>query len=301
MEAKVLKNLPKAELGEGPLWDSATQKLHWVDIVGFKVHRFDPKTKQHDQIETGSHVGFAVLNTEGKVVVGLKDGIYQMEFGKPGKTLLAQPSSLNPENRFNDGKVAPDGVLFAGTMNLNAGEDKKPTGSLYRLGSNGLTVVANDIHISNGIGWSPNQKTMYYTDTLRHEISQFDYDAKTGTASNRRTFVKIPTEEGYPDGLTVDSKGRVLTALWGGSRVNVYTPDGKLDDVIKVDVPQPSSVAFGGPDLKTLFITTARVDLSREQLEKQPLSGSLFAVEMPIPGQPSTRFSQMPTAAPAQG
>lgn len=273
------------------MWDAETQTLHWVDITGFKFHRYDLQTNEHAHIDTGTYVGFGVLDTQGRAILGLKDGIYRMAFGRPGKTLLAQPAPLNPENRFNDGKVAPDGTLFAGTMNLHAGEDRPATGALYSLNGSGWSEVATAIHISNGLGWSPDAKTMYYTDTLRHEISMFDYDMGTGRPVNRRRFVSIPRAEGFPDGLCVDADGRVLTAMWGGGRVNIYTPDGKLDQVIAVDALRPSSVAFGGPDLKTLFITTATVECSAEELRSRPHAGHLFSVAMPVGGLRATRFA----------
>ncbi len=291
MSVSVLTQVEKAEHGEGAMWDCETQKLHWVDITAFKFHRQCLVTHQHDVLDAGTYVGFGVLDTQGRAILGLKDGIYRMEFGSSDKTLLARPTPINPQNRFNDGKVAPDGTLFAGTMNLSPGESKQPTGSLYSLNGSGMSVVATDIHISNGLGWSPDAKTMYYTDTLRHEISRFDYDASTGRPSNRRTFVAVPREEGFPDGLCVDADGRVLTAMWGGSRVNIYGPKGKLDEVIEVEARCPSSVAFGGPDLKTLFITTACVEETPDGAKVTPLSGHIFSLPMAVGGLPSTRFA----------
>ena len=291
MDVSILTHVRKAVHGEGAMWDCETQKLHWVDITGHTFHRQCLRTHQHDMLDTGTYVGFGVLDTQGRAVLGLQDGIYRMAFGGREKTLLARPIPPDPRNRFNDGKVAPDGTLFAGTVNLFPGADKPPTGCLYSLNALGWSVVATDIHISNGLGWSPDSKIMYYTDTLRHEISQFDYDVAKGQPRNRRPFVVIPCAEGLPDGLCVDAEGRVLTAMWGGSRVNIYDPSGKLDQVIVVDALCPSSVAFGGPDLKTLFITTASAEHTPEELKTTPLSGHMFAASMPIGGLPSTRFA----------
>jgi sugar lactone lactonase YvrE len=169
-------------------------------------------------------------------------------------------------------------------MNLDTA-NAVPTGSLYRLSKGELVEFEKEIFISNGLGWSPDNSIMYYTDTIRQTIWQYDYDFRSGLPSERRVFLKKELP-GHPDGMCVDSAGRVLTALWGGWGVEIYSPDGNLEGRIDVPVPQASCCAFGGADFKTLFITSARIGLTADALRDAPLSGAVFAVEMDIPGMP---------------
>jgi len=162
------------------------------------------------------------------------------------------------------------------------------------LDQGGLREVETQIRVSNGIGWSPDNAVMYYIDTRAAEIRKYDYDIETGVLSGRRVFAVVPKEKGRPDGLTVDSEGRVLVALYTGSRVHIYAPDGALDGVIDFPVPNVTSLTFGGADLKTLYVTSASQGLSVAQLEAAPQSGRIFAVEMQTPGLPEARFREFP-------
>ncbi|MDB5490692.1 MAG: Transcriptional regulator, IclR family/regucalcin [Micavibrio sp.] len=281
----LLEQLPVSRLGEGPCWDTATDILYWVDITGQAIHRYHPVDSRVETCKTPSMVGFAVTCADGGLIAGLCDGIYKVDFATGNFTKITMPEGMSPENRFNDGKCDRRGRLWCGTMNLRA-DDVPPTGELFRMEKGGLVTVEKDIFISNGLGWSPDNRTMYYTDTVRRVIWQYDYDLSTGEAVNRRVFLQKNDGPGRPDGLCVDSQGRVLTALWPGWGVEIYTPDGKLDQRIELPVPQISSCAFGGPDLKTLFITTAREGMDLQKLQEAPLSGGVFAVEMNIPGLP---------------
>ncbi len=292
MQVECLDFLPRCVLGESPWWDVATARLLWVDIVGGMIRRFDPLTLGVEEIATGTMTGFAVAGGNETVVAGLMDGIYRMKFGTPGRARVAALPDVLACNRFNDGKCDRAGRLWAGTMNLSPDFGASATGSLYRYLGGLLEEVAGDIHISNGIGWSPDNRVMYYTDTLRREISCFDYDIRRGQASNRRCFLTVPESDGYPDGLTVDSRGKVYSAMWGAGRINVYTPAGRLECVLPLPVPQPSSCTFGGGDLKSLFITTASEGLSARELASAPLSGHLLRIKMDVPGLPETPFLQ---------
>lgn len=291
MKAELLSaELPVADLGEGPYWDRESQLLYWVDITGQAVHRFDPLRKKHERCKTPSMVGFAVVESGDNLIVGLQDGVYRLKFLSGDLMKIASPHGMPSFNRFNDAKCDRNGRLWCGTMNINP-DNPVPTGSLYSLNEGNLSELEKEIFISNGLGWSPDNRTMYYTDTVRKTIWQYDYDLASGTASNRRTFIELQGP-GRPDGMCVDSKGRVLTALWPGWGVEIYTPDGKLNDRIELPVPQVSSCAFGGGDMKTLFITTAKVNMSEAQLREAPLSGSVFAIEMDIPGIAETPCRQ---------
>lgn len=283
----LLKTLPLADLGEGPCWDSKTGNLYWVDITGRALHRFNLSSQKHEQLETPSMVSFATTCSDGKIIAGFQDGLYRIDFSQKEFVKFCAPKNMPPENRFNDAKCDRSGRLWCGTMHCNP-DHPYPTGSLIRLDQNELTEIENDIFISNGMGWSPDNKIMYYTDTVRKVIWQYDYDIERGMASNRRVFLQKENGPGRPDGLCVDSQGRVLTAMWPGWGIEIYTPDGKLDGRIDLPVPQVSSCTFGGDDFKTLFITTARVDMSDSELRESPLSGGIFAIEMNIPGLPET-------------
>lgn len=279
--------LPAAILGEGPHWHREQGLLYWVDIIGKAIHRYDPKTTRHAVAATPLMPGFVVTDAAAKMVAGLQDGIYRFDFGGADFECLVRPAYADADNRFNDGKCDPAGRLWAGTMNDL--DHQKPSGAFYRYDGRGLHVQEQGIHISNGLGWSPDGKTMYYTDTVRRTIWQYDYDMATGEAVNRRDFA-VFEGKGRPDGLCVDSAGRVLTALWPGWGVEIYTPDGKSDGRIELPVPQVSSCAFGGDGLKTLYITTAKVGLSPEKLAEAPLSGQMFTIDMDVAGMPSTPF-----------
>lgn len=296
MSVYVVEQLPRTRLGEGPMWYSG--RLHYVDIVAGEIHRHDFATQAHDVISTGEPVGFAVLDRQGKVIAALGNGgIYRLEFGSTHKELLAKPCRDNPDNIANDGKCDRAGRLWAGTKNKS---EKLPwTGSLARFDSGlRLTEVVHPVNISNGIAWSPDNTKMYYNDST-DKIWRFDYDLNTGAATNRQVFVDLPNADpsnggACPDGMTIDAAGLLYVAKWGGSRIDVYRDDnGKGILVETIAVPtalQTSSVAFGGKDLKTLFITTAAMNLTPEQQSKYPDSGRIFAVERFTPGLPETRF-----------
>ena len=287
----IVDQLPRTDLGEGPWWDAKGQNLIIVDLYAGSIHRLNLPTGKLDTIETGVTTGFAVLDQNDNVIAGLKNGIYRLQFGSAKIELLARPQRQPLKSHFNDGKCDRQGRIWAGTRILN----RKPIGCLYRLDSDGqLTEIVKNVRTSNGTGWSPDNKIMYYTDTRTGKISCFDYDAATGTPSNGpRLFAEIPAEQGRPDGLTVDSDGRVYSALFTGGKVNVYTPDGKLEEVIFVPAPKTTSVAFGGSDLKTLYITTGTHDSTEDELRNYPLSGRTFAVKRTVSGLPEARFKNM--------
>lgn len=289
MKAELLDPaLPACDLGEGPCWDSKSHLFYWVDISGRTIHRYNPLSAQHQYCRTPSMAGFAVPCDSGGLITGLQDGLYRVEFETGSTTHIITPDAMPGDNRFNDGKCDRRGRLWGGTMNLDP-EHPKATGALYRFDKNGLAILEDDVFISNGLGWSPDNRTMYYTDTVRREIRQYDYDIETGTPSNPRLFHKA-SGKGRPDGLCVDQQGRVLTALWPGWGVEIYTPDGKLDGRIDLPVPQVSSCAFGGPGFKTLFITTAKIGMSDDELAEAPLSGRVFTIDLDIPGLPEQPF-----------
>ncbi len=269
-------------LGEGPVWHYGVQVFYWIDISGKKLHRLDLSAGNDQSFDMDSMIG-AVLPVEaGGVVVALETGIFRFEAPDQFKLLAEYPSDAAPNTRFNDGKCDPSGRLWIGTMDKNA---KPHQGKLYRMDQGKLVAVLENISISNGLGWSPEGQTMYYIDTFEQAVYAFDFDVTHGEISNKRIIITIPESMGSPDGMTIDSTGKLWIALWGGSGVACLDPlTGQLLRRIEVPALNVTSCEFGGPDLKTLVITTAREELSEVQLQQYPLSGQVFIVQTPICG-----------------
>jgi len=256
-----------AALGEGPTWDPVARELIWVDILGSRVHRFDPSSGRARESATHQHVGAAKPRAGGGLVVNLRDGVGLYDADDDFTWLHHDPV---PGRRGNDAAVAPDGCLWAGTMRY----DETPGGgSLFRVAPDGTTdPVLDDVTVSNGIAWSPDHRLMYYVDTPTRRIDVFTY--ADGAVRDRRPWVEIEPGAGWPDGITVDADGAVWVALWDGAAVRRHTPDGRLDRVVEVPVRRPTACAFGGRGLSDLYVTTARTGL----IDPHPLSGSLLVV-----------------------
>ncbi|MFF8871041.1 SMP-30/gluconolactonase/LRE family protein [Streptomyces massasporeus] len=257
----------EAELGEGPTWDAATGRLLWIDILGSRLHTYDPATGRRAVRRTEQHIGAVKPRAGGGLVLNLRDGVGLLDPDGGFRWLHHEPV---PGRRANDAAVAPDGTLWTGTMRY----DEAPGGgTLSRVtGDGSVDVVLDDVAVSNGTGWSPDGRLMYYIDSPTRRIDVFDH--ADGRITGRRALAEIEEGAGFPDGLTVDAEGCVWVALWQGSAVRRYTPDGELDRVIELPVPLVTACAFGGADLSDLYITTARVGLTRPPA----LAGSLFVV-----------------------
>ncbi|MET9500590.1 SMP-30/gluconolactonase/LRE family protein [Streptomyces sp. NPDC006622] len=257
----------EAALGEGPTWDPATGRLLWLDILGSRLHTYDPSTGRRTVRVTDQHVGAAKPRAGGGLVLNLRDGVGLLDEDGSFRWLHHEPV---PGRRANDAAIAPDGSLWAGTMRY----DEAPGGgSLSRLtGDGSVAVILDDVAVSNGTGWSPSGTLMYYIDSPTRRVDVFDH--ADGRVTNRRPFVEIEDGAGFPDGLTVDADGCVWVALWDGAAVRRYTPAGVLDRVIELPTPRVTACAFGGPELTDLYITTARVGLEAPH----PLAGSLLVV-----------------------
>jgi sugar lactone lactonase YvrE len=258
----------QAALGEGPTWDSAAQRLIWIDILGSRVHTYAPASGRRTVTVTEQHVGAAKPRAGGGLVLNLRDGVGLLDADGGFRWLHHEPV---PGRRANDAAVAPDGSLWAGTMRY----DETPGGgTLSRLTPDGtVRTVLDDVAVSNGIGWSPDGRLMYYIDSPTRRVDVFDVGGD-GQPSGRRPLAAIEDGAGFPDGLTVDADGCVWVALWDGGAVRRYTPDGDLDRVIPLPVPRVTACAFGGPGLTDLYITTARTGLEAPP----PLSGSLLVI-----------------------
>ncbi len=278
-----------AFLGEGPTWSATTQKLYWVDILAPSIQVSDPATGHTRTIRMPELVGAIVPRRQGGFVTAMQGGFKTVDLTTGAVTLVAAPEADRPGNRFNDGKCDRRGRFWAGTLAL----DTSPSaGSLYRLDPDGrVSTMETGIHVSNGLGWSPDDRRFYFTDSGRRQIFVYDFDLESGRIENRRVFAELPEGAGTPDGLTVDAHGFLWSAQWDGWCVTRYDPDGKVERVINLPVPRPTSCIFGGPDLATLYVTSGRIRLSAAQLAESPLSGSVFALETGTRGLPENAFA----------
>lgn len=276
----------KAKLGEGSIWHPKENKLYWVDIEGKSLHIYDPVTNKDKEFALGSRVGTVVPIESGGALVALQSGIHKIDT-KTGKlTFISNPLPDTVNLRFNDGKCDPAGRFWIGTLAMDS---RRRGAVLWRMDKDkSLHLMLDSVSISNGIVWTADRKTMYYNDTPTGTIQGFDYDDKAGEISNRRVVVRIARGGGSPDGMTIDADGNLWVALWGSGSVGKFDPrTGQLLQKIIVPAPNVSSCAFGGKNLETLYITTARAWVSEEKLKEFPLSGGLFAVKPGVRGVPA--------------
>ncbi len=273
------------EIGEGPVWDERTGEVAWVDILGRRVQLTDPGTGLTRSIDVPLDVGAVVPRAAGGFVAALQDGFWVVGDGPPRR--IAAVAEARSGLRFNDGKCDPQGRFWAGTM---AYDEAPGAACLYRLDLDGRsTRVLDGVTISNGLAWSDDGRTMFYIDTPTRRIDAFTFSPVTGAIADRRTVVRIAPGHGSPDGMTIDREGGLWVALWGGSAVHRYL-DGRLDRVVRLPVSQPTSCAFGGPELDELYITSARDGLAPDARLAEPLAGSLFRVRPGIRGVPPSAF-----------
>ncbi len=270
------------ELGEGPLWNVPEQMLYWIDHPAQKFFRYQPSSAAFETFLLDTRPGCLAFCESGDLVLGTSDGIAFWHKG----TLAYYPDrqAYRSTNRFNDGAVDRAGRFWLGTAS------DAPDNHLYRLDADGtLQIMEEGIYISNGIGWSPDNKTMYYSDSGGGGIVYaYDFDLATGTTSNRRTFLPPTDTPAVADGLTVDAEGNVWIAFWDGWKVARFDPDGVLMTEIVMPVQRPTSCAFGGPDLSVLYVTSASKDLD---CAEQPLAGALFSIKTDTTGLPEPFFS----------
>ncbi len=276
----------RAELGEGPLWDPFRQQLLFVDIMRGHIHVFDPMTGKDDVIDVGRPIGAVGCTRSGGWIAAAAQGFYRVD-PHTGRVSLVAEATDRLDVRMNDGYVDPWGNFWAGTTSLDR---RAGQGTLYRLDAEGnVFTMLEAVTTSNGIDWSPDGRQVYYVDTRTRRIDTFDVGDDLTSLVHRRVFVDLTAETGRPDGLIVDAEGGVWIALWQGSAVRRYRPDGRLDQVIELPTALVTKCAFGGPELTDLFITTARRDLSASELDRQPLAGAVFRAVPGVRGQP-TRF-----------
>jgi sugar lactone lactonase YvrE len=279
----------QAALGEGPHWDADQQRLVWVDIEREQLHVYDPAGDADTAYDVGCKIGAAVLCQSGGVMLATHHGFENFDLNTLQKTLVADPESHRPDNRFNDGKCDSRGRFWAGTMSMVR---EPEAGSLYVLETDGsVRRLFGGVTTSNGLGWSPDDATMYYIDTPTLQVAAFDFDAAAGTIDNRRVIITFPPDVGRPDGMTVDAEGMLWIAHWDGAQISRWDPHrGQLLDTVRLPARRVTSCVFGGPHLDQLFITTARHGLDQATLDQQPLAGGLFVLEPGVRGLPTNRY-----------
>jgi L-arabinonolactonase len=278
-------------LGEGPIWNPAEQAVYWLNISSGTIFQWKPASKKMQSWTLGFPIGTIGLRAGGGLALATKRGLGVWD-AETGFTVIANPIYAKPNMRFNDGKIDPRGRFWAGTM-TDAGGKPEP-GVLYRLDADAsLHVIRTGCKVPNGLAWSLDRKTMYWTDTGFKTIYAYDYDDETGHVENPRPFIVVPDTpgEGSPDGMTMDSEGFFWGARWGGWKVVRYDPEGKLERTIELPVERPSSVAFGGKDLDELYISTAAQAISDEERKKQPWIGDLLVVRPGVKGRPEPLFA----------
>jgi sugar lactone lactonase YvrE len=281
----------KATVGESPLWSSREQRLYWIDIQERLIHRFDPVTAENESFTLPEIVTSLALRGSGGLVLTLTKDFATFEPATGELQRLGSVEGDRPQNRFNDGSCDPQGRFFSGTMDTESWS--APSGHLFRLdGDRSLHAPQKDVVCSNGMGWSPDGRVMYHTESFRHVVYAYDFDPTSGAMSNRRAFITIdPHGGGFPDGMTVDAAGYVWSCIVGLGQIRRYDPLGELERVVQLPVPRATDCTFGGPGLTTLFITSARETMSAAELERAPLSGSLFAYECGVAGLAPTPFA----------
>ena len=273
-----------AELGEGPVWMAAQGALWFVDIKGRQIHRFQERSRETRSWAAPEPIGFVAPTTDGGFICGLKTGLYR--FDPDGGAFEPHLRAFEPvelDNRLNDGFVDPAGRLWFGSMH---DPEVKATGALYRLDDGPVARRCDEgYRVTNGPAASPDGRVLYHVDTVARTIWAFDLGAR-GELSGKRQFVRIERPGGFPDGLAVDTEGGVWVALFGGWGLERYDPQGRLVARIEAPCANVTKPAFGGPDLKTLYFTTAWMGLSPQARADQPLAGGLFRVEVEAAGLP---------------
>ena len=278
----------RAGLGESPVWDGGTRALYWIDGRKPSINHFDPATGDNRAVPTPEPVHAIALTRGQRLLCAFEASLGYFDCASGGVERLATLIE-GIEDNLNDGAVDRAGRFWVGSK---ARDWVTPVGALFRCDPDGSVHRRDEgFQLSNGMGWSPDNRTMYFIDSAPREIYAYDFDLASGGINNRRTLVRIAEEHGLPDGMAVDAEGFLWVAQWSGGRLVRYDPDGAIERVIPMPVQRPTSLAFGGPDLATLFITSGTMRMSEAELAAEPLAGHLFALETEVRGLPEPRFA----------
>lgn len=279
-------------LGESPLWHSAENTLYWIDIAGLAIHAYEPAREIHRCWSMPSEPGCIALCASGGLIVALRSGLALLDTDRGALTPLADAPYDTAKMRFNDGRCDAAGRLWVGT--LYEPRDQ-PLGPLFCVERGVIRDSGLRATVSNGVAFSADNYTLYHADTTAHKITAYDFDLATGQTGNGRVFRQFSGDKssnygGRPDGAVVDSEDAYWCAMYEGGRILRFSRSGELLREIKLPVRCPTMVAFGGPDLRTLYITSARRGRSAEELALYPHSGCVLTLAVDVPGRPETPY-----------
>ncbi|MBW4663270.1 MAG: SMP-30/gluconolactonase/LRE family protein [Chroococcus sp. CMT-3BRIN-NPC107] len=274
----------RARLGEIPFWHPDEQLLYWADIYNHRVHQFNPATGATNFFDVGEVVCCIAPAGNNRLIIGQRHRIAFLDTSN-GEVTPIMDIEDNPDIRFNDGKCDRAGRFWFGSMSSKG----EPQGKLYRYDRN-VQVMETGLTVSNGLGWSPDNKTFYLTDSPLKTIYAYNYDSDSGSISDRRVFIDLKAESFFPDGLTIDKDGCIWSAMWDGWCVIRFDPTGKEMMRVKMPVQRPTSCTFGDENLETLYITTASVGLSEAEIQDSFYSGDLFSLQTDTSGLPTLHF-----------
>lgn len=267
-------------VGESPVWDERQGKLYFVDINAPAIFRLTPETGGLERWEMPSSIGSLGLCSDGRLIIALREGVHLFDPASGAFEFLVNPEPGVPTNRLNDGKVGPDGAFWVGTMDERP--DKERIASLYRVTADGhSTKMVEGLLVSNGLAWSADGRTMWHSDSRQRFISVYDFEPATGTMANHRRVRTMTEAEGRPDGAACDAEGFYWSAGVSAGRLNRIAADGTIVEQVEMPCPAPTMPCFGGPDLRTLYVTS---------LQSGSTAGSLFALEVGVAGAPVGRF-----------
>lgn len=265
-------------LGEGPVWDPRTGSIVWIDILAGKIHRYEPDAGTYTSMEVGQMIGALAPRRRGGYIAALKDGFAFIDLDRQTVEFIIDPEADIPGNRFNDGKCDRAGNFWAGSMSVSEAEDEP--GTLYVIDKE-LQVRSSvtGIRLSNGLAWTDDDKTFYHIDSPVREIRSYPFDLSSGITGAGKVVIKFKEEDGYPDGMTIDTENKLWIAHYDGWQVSRWDPESGRK-LLQIDLPvsQITCCTFGGPDYRDLYITTARQRMSPDQIKEQPLAGSLFVI-----------------------
>lgn len=283
--------VPACGTGESPFWHPQEQRLYWCDIPGFALHRYDPARHMHEQWTFDTDLGCCAPLLDGGLLLAMRDGLWRFDPTSGQRERIADAPYDPRVMRFNDGKADPQGRFWVGTIH----DRREPQGALFRYAHGAFEPMVQQVASSNGLGWSADARTMYWAETKAHAVYAFDFDAEEGTLSNRRAFRQfaprqpdqdLSTYGGRPDGAAVDSEGAYWIALYEGARLLRLSPDGDVLLEVKLPVQCPTMPCFGGADLKTLYLTSARGGRPDSELARQPWAGCVLQMRVTVPGLP---------------
>jgi sugar lactone lactonase YvrE len=280
--------VPAAGLGESPLWHPQEQLLYWVDIPGQQLHRWHPVTRRHDAWPLPCEPGCCAPLLGGGLLLAMRDGLWRFDPDTGKRHEVADPPYDPKKQRFNDGKADAQGRLWVGSID----DKREPKAALYRCTRGKIERMASGITTSNGLAFSPDGATMYWADTAAHAVYAFDFDGGDGSLSRKRVFQQFERRTegqaygGRPDGAAVDAEGAYWVAMYEGGRVLRLAPDGRVLRVVELPVRRPTMPCFGGPDLKTLYITTAGGGPGGAPAD-EPLAGCVLQLRVHVPGLPA--------------